>query len=144
MHGDFVNYMDGRSVNDVLKYILSLALAVLLVWFAFRSVDWTAFWEGLKQTRWGYLAPFFAASVGALPLFHGLLVGGHFSVPNGDDGAVDRRRPSHLSGLSHGKAHELAVVAHGKPARGTGSPGAARHRHGAGQLCDASPAGAPV
>ena len=23
MHGDFVNYMDGRSVNDVLKYILS-------------------------------------------------------------------------------------------------------------------------
>ncbi|MBR1575205.1 MAG: flippase-like domain-containing protein [Bacteroidales bacterium] len=52
--------------REVLKYTLSFALAGVLVWFAFRSVDWTAFWEGLKVTRWGYLIPFFAASVGAL------------------------------------------------------------------------------
>ncbi len=56
------------KAKEVLKYSLSLALAVLLVWFAFCSVDWTAFVEGLKQTRWGYLAPFFAASIGALVL----------------------------------------------------------------------------
>ena len=55
-----------KKTKDILKYILSLALAVVLVWYAFRSVDWTAFLDGLKQTRWIWLVPFFAASVGAL------------------------------------------------------------------------------
>ena len=62
------NQRQMAKAKEVLKYSLSLALAVLLVWFAFRSVDWTAFLAGLKQTRWGYLFPFFAASVGALVL----------------------------------------------------------------------------
>lgn len=56
------------KAKEILKYSLSLALAALLVWFAFRSVDWTAFLSGLKLTRWGCLVPFFAASVGALVL----------------------------------------------------------------------------
>lgn len=56
------------KAKEIVKYSLSLALAVLLVWFAFRSVDWAAFLSGLKLTRWGYLIPFFAASVGALVL----------------------------------------------------------------------------
>ena len=55
-------------LKDILKYILSLALAVLLVWFAVRSVDWKAFLEGLGVTRWGYVIPFLAASVAALVL----------------------------------------------------------------------------
>lgn len=55
-----------RKLKSVLKYCLSLALAAFLVWFAFRSVDWSAFTEGLKQTRWGYIALFIAASIGAL------------------------------------------------------------------------------
>ena len=55
-----------KKTKDVLKYVLSLALAVVLVWYAFRSVDWKAFLEGLKMTRWIYLVPFFAASIGAL------------------------------------------------------------------------------
>ena len=49
-----------------LKFILSLALAAFLVWFAFRNVDWTAFWNGLKLTRWGYVIPFLVASVVAI------------------------------------------------------------------------------
>lgn len=54
------------KVKNVLKYLLSLALAVVLVWFALRSVDWNAFLEGLKLTRWIWLVPFFAACIGAL------------------------------------------------------------------------------
>ena len=52
--------------KDVIKLVLSVALAAVLVWFAFRSVDWRAFLDGLKLTRWGYLVPFFAASILAL------------------------------------------------------------------------------
>ena len=54
--------------KDVIKFVLSLALAVVLVWFAFRSVDWKAFWEGLKVTRWIWLVPFLTATLGALLL----------------------------------------------------------------------------
>lgn len=56
------------KAKDIVKYILSAALAVLLVWIAFRSVDWKAFLEGLKFTRWWYVVPFLAASVAALVL----------------------------------------------------------------------------
>lgn len=52
--------------SKVLKYSLSLALAAALVWFAFKSVDWTAFWDGLKETRWAWVLLFLAASIGAL------------------------------------------------------------------------------
>ncbi len=55
-----------QKVKDILKYVLSLALAALLVWVAFRSVDWKAFLGGLKQTRWIWLVPFLAASVIAI------------------------------------------------------------------------------
>ena len=55
-----------KKAADIIKYVLSLALAVFLVWFAFRKVDWRAFVDGLKMTRWIYLIPFFAASIGAL------------------------------------------------------------------------------
>lgn len=55
-----------KKTAKVLKYILSIILAAALVYFAFRSVEWTAFLDGLRQTRWGYVALFFAVSVGAL------------------------------------------------------------------------------
>lgn len=56
------------KLKDILKYVLSLALAALLVWFAVRSVDWKAFLGGLKVTRWGYVIPFLLASFAALVL----------------------------------------------------------------------------
>lgn len=55
-----------KKAKDIIKYVLSLALAVFLVWYAFRSVDWRAFGDGLRQTRWIFLIPFFAACIGAL------------------------------------------------------------------------------
>jgi len=53
-------------MKKILKYLLSVALAGVLLWLALRSVDWTAFLEGLKLTRWVCLIPFLVASVGAL------------------------------------------------------------------------------
>ena len=54
------------NVKSILKFVLSLLLAGVLLWLALRSVDWVAFLAGLKQTRWLWLFPFLAASLGAL------------------------------------------------------------------------------
>lgn len=55
-----------KKATKVLKYLLSVGLAAVLVWFAFRGVDWKAFLEGLKETRWGYVLVFTLVSVLAL------------------------------------------------------------------------------
>lgn len=38
-----------------IKYLLSGALAVFLLWFSFRNVDWADFWAGLKSCSWGFV-----------------------------------------------------------------------------------------
>ena len=45
-----------QKAANIIKYSLSTILAGVLVWFAFRGVDWKAFWAGLQQTRWGWVA----------------------------------------------------------------------------------------
>ena len=55
-----------KKAANILKYTLSTALAVVLVWFAFRGVDWKAFWEGVQQTRWVWVALYFVAAILAL------------------------------------------------------------------------------
>lgn len=54
------------KVSKVLKYVLSALLAVALLWFAFGKLDWKAFWEGLKQTKWIWVIASVLASLGAL------------------------------------------------------------------------------
>ena len=54
--------------KNTIKYILSFVLAGVLVYFAFRGVDWAAFWSGLQQTRWLYMGLFVVFSVLALLL----------------------------------------------------------------------------
>lgn len=39
----------------ILRYSLMALLAAVLVWVAFRGVDWKDFWSGLVQTRWGWV-----------------------------------------------------------------------------------------
>ena len=51
---------------QVVKYILLFALAILLVYLAFRTVDWDVFLAGLRQTRWVWVILFLVASVVAL------------------------------------------------------------------------------
>ena len=56
----------GKKASKILRYGLSLVLAAILVFFAFRAVDWTAFRNGIGQTRWVWVAAFFVASLLAL------------------------------------------------------------------------------
>ncbi len=55
-----------KKAANIIKYTLSAVLAVVLVWFAFRGVDWKAFWEGLRQTRWLYVVLYFIVALLAL------------------------------------------------------------------------------
>ena len=43
------------KIKNVLKYIISLALAVILLWVSFREVEWADFIAGLKGCRWGFV-----------------------------------------------------------------------------------------
>ena len=52
--------------KNVIKYVLSFVLAAVLVYFAFRTVNWAEFWNGLKETRWGYIVLFLIFSVLAI------------------------------------------------------------------------------
>lgn len=57
-----------KKITNILKYIVLFALAIVLVYFAFRKVEWSAFLDGLKQTRWFWVVLFCIASVTALVL----------------------------------------------------------------------------
>ena len=58
--------MNKTTISKIIKYTLSLALAALFVYLAFRKVEWAEFVSGLKQTRWLYVALFFVVSTLAL------------------------------------------------------------------------------
>lgn len=44
-----------KKLVNILKYLLSFGLAGLLVWLAFRGIDWHEFFVGLKATRWSWI-----------------------------------------------------------------------------------------
>lgn len=52
--------------GQIIKYALSFALAAILVLLAFRGLDWGAFVDGLRHTRWAFVALFALASAAAL------------------------------------------------------------------------------
>ena len=43
------------KLKSVLKYIVSIALASVLLWASFREVEWTDFVEGIKGCRWEFV-----------------------------------------------------------------------------------------
>lgn len=53
------------KVSKPIQYTVSAAVALLLMYAAFRSVDWGDFVSGLDQCRWAYIALGMAASVAA-------------------------------------------------------------------------------
>ena len=55
-----------KIILKILKYILLFGVAGLLVYLAFRKVDWKAFWDGLLLTRWFWVVIFCIVSVLAL------------------------------------------------------------------------------
>lgn len=52
--------------KKIIKYVISLAVAALFIWLVVRKVDWSSFWEGLKQTQWIYMALYIIVSILAL------------------------------------------------------------------------------
>lgn len=55
-------------MKKILKYVLLFALAAVLVYFAFRKVEWHAFMDGLSQTKWIWVVLFCGLSALALVL----------------------------------------------------------------------------
>ena len=43
------------NIKKTIKYILSAVLAVVLLWFSFRGVQWADFVAGLKGCRWEFV-----------------------------------------------------------------------------------------
>ena len=44
-----------KKVGNILKYTLSILLAAVLLFFAFRDVEWSEFLTALKACRWEYV-----------------------------------------------------------------------------------------
>jgi len=53
----------GDKSSKFLKTAFWSALAVLLLWFSFRGVDWKEFWKVIRASHWGYVALAMAAGV---------------------------------------------------------------------------------
>jgi len=54
------------KIRKVIKLTVSIALAAVLVYFAFRKVEWAEFWESLKCTNWWYIGLSVVVSILAL------------------------------------------------------------------------------
>lgn len=55
-----------KTLGNVLKYALSFAAAAVLVWLVARQIDWKAFADGLRTTRWEWMAAYAVSAVLAL------------------------------------------------------------------------------
>lgn len=57
--------MDNKSgkIRKIGGYLISVALAVLLMYFSFRDVKWSDFLSTLQNCRWGYIAASMFAGV---------------------------------------------------------------------------------
>lgn len=49
------------SLKKILKYLLSMGLAGVLLWFSFREVEWADFVNELRNCRWGFILVSMAA-----------------------------------------------------------------------------------
>jgi uncharacterized membrane protein YbhN (UPF0104 family) len=56
-----------NTIKKALKYIISVSMAVVLLWFSFRGVEWADFMEGVKSCRWEFILLSMAA--GAFAFF---------------------------------------------------------------------------
>lgn len=60
-----------KKISNILKYILSAGVAVLLLYFSFREVEWKDFMAGLRTCRWEFIVLSMAAGIAAF-WFRGL------------------------------------------------------------------------
>ena len=57
----------GKKSRNTLRYLFWAAVAVVLVYFCFRNIEWTQFREALEQCRWGWVLV--SMGLGLLSLF---------------------------------------------------------------------------
>ena len=62
--------MDNK-VKNILKYLFWTAVAVVLVWFCVRAIDWKEFTKALKLCNWWYVAAAFVTGA-VFIIIHGL------------------------------------------------------------------------
>ena len=55
--------MKPNTVKRIFKYLLSLALAAVLLYFSFKGVKWEDFVLGLKGCNWGFVVLSMVAGV---------------------------------------------------------------------------------
>lgn len=60
-----------KKISNIIKYILSACVAVLLLYFSFREVEWKDFMDGLRSCRWEFILLSMAAGIAAF-WFRGL------------------------------------------------------------------------
>lgn len=60
-----------KKASKFIKYILSACVAIILLYFSFREVEWKNFVEGLRTCRWEYILLSMAAGIAAF-WFRGL------------------------------------------------------------------------
>jgi len=56
-----------KKVKNILSYVFWGALALVLVYFCLRRIDWAVFFEALKDCRWGFIL--LAMFLGAATLY---------------------------------------------------------------------------
>ena len=44
-----------KVLKKIIKYALSVLIAAVLLWFAFRDVEWNGFIKGVRTCRWEYI-----------------------------------------------------------------------------------------
>lgn len=44
-----------KKTRDILGYVFSAVLAVVLLGFSFRGIAWSDFWQGLRSCRWEWI-----------------------------------------------------------------------------------------
>ena len=60
VHQWYSIYMN-KKISNIIKYLLSALLAVVLLYFSFREVEWADFVKELKDCRWEYIVLSMAA-----------------------------------------------------------------------------------
>lgn len=60
-----------KKITKFLKYILSIGVAAVLLYFSFREVEWKDFAEGLRTCRWEFIIMSMTAGIAAF-WFRGL------------------------------------------------------------------------
>ena len=59
---------ENRKLKSIIRYVLSAAVAVVLMYFSFREVKWGDFVAGLRSCRWGWIVLSMSAGIMAFYL----------------------------------------------------------------------------